>query len=67
MDSGFEQLNEGGIHEFIVIWNVEAHDPFVLQVIAKSLCQFATVCFLHDKNDVGPVDLFGRQQNSCAG
>ena len=51
------------IHEFVVVGNVEADDPFALQAGAEFPVQLGAVGLLHDEDDVGPLDLFGRQQH----
>ena len=51
------------IHELIVVGNVEADNPFAIQAGAEFPVQLVAVGLLHDEYDVGPFDLFSRQQH----
>jgi hypothetical protein len=61
----FEHPDQNRIHEFVVVWNVQADDPFAPQAGAEFPVQLAAVGLLHDEDDVGPLDLFGRRRHQA--
>ena len=62
----FQHPHQNRIHEFVVVWNVEADDPFALQAGTEFPVQLGAVGLLHDEDDVGPLDLLGRQRHARA-
>lgn len=61
-DFRLQQPNEGGIHEFVVIRNVQADQPPALERGAVFGLNLAPVRFLHHEDDIGPFDLFCRER-----
>ena len=62
----FQHPHQNRIHEFVVVWNVEADDPFALQAGTEFPVQLGAVGLLHDEDDVSPLDLLGRQRHARA-
>jgi len=61
--AAFEDPDQDGIHEFIVVRNVEANDPLAIQAGTEFPVQLVPVGLLHHEDDVGPFDLLGRQHH----
>ena len=57
-DPFFEHSHQDRVHKFVVIGNLEANYPLALQMRAKPTDQLIAMRLLHDKNYVGPIDLF---------
>lgn len=57
----FQQGYQFGLHEGVVVGDVEADDAGGLQVAAKAGLEAAAVDRLHDEDQVGPVQMLGRQ------
>ena len=53
------EFEERGIHEFVVVGNIETDHTLAVEMGTEVPRQLAAVRFLHDENDVGPFDLFG--------
>lgn len=49
-----EEFDEFGLHEFIVVRNIEADDPLPAQGRAEPPFQFGAMLFFHHHDDVGP-------------
>src|SRR5882672_8755308 len=45
----FQHPHQNRIHEFVVVWNVEADDPFALQAGTEFPVQLGAVGLLHDE------------------
>lgn len=50
----FQHRNEFGLHKFVPIWNIEAHDLFTPYVGRKTLRKFGLVRAFHDKDHLRP-------------
>lgn len=54
----FHQRDQFGLHEGVVVGDVEADDAGVLQMRPEPTLQPGAVGALHDEDDVGPFDQF---------
>ena len=58
---GLQQGDQLGLYEGVVVGDVEADHAGGLQVAAKAGLQAAAVDRLHDKDEVRPLQMLGRQ------
>ncbi len=56
-----EELDEVGIHELVVVGNVEDVDLFVGEFLAEGGEHARLVLFLHDQDEIGPADVTDSQ------
>lgn len=54
-----QQRHQFGLHEGVVVGDVEADDAGALQMGLEAALEFGAVGALHDEDDVGPFDQFG--------
>jgi len=55
-----QQLHKFRLHECVVVSNVQADHPGILEMSLKPPCQLAPMSFLHNKHDIGPFKQFWR-------
>ena len=60
--SRFEKPYEPRIHKLILIGNIEADDPLVIQGAPKFLLKLIPVRSLHDNDKISPLNQFDRQR-----
>ena len=51
-----------GLHEIVVVGDVEADDPLALQAPPEAALEFGAVGALHDEDEVGLVEVVGRDR-----
>ena len=57
-----QQGDQLGLHEIVVVGDVEADDALALQVFPEAALEFGAVGALHDEDDVGPGEVVGRDR-----
>lgn len=62
-----QQGDQFGLHEGVVVRDVEADDAGRLQVRSEAALEFGAVGALHDEDDVGPVEVVGVTGSSASG
>lgn len=55
-----QQGDQFGLHEGVVVGDVEADDAGVFQMRPEPALEPGPVSALHDEDDVGPVEMVGR-------
>ena len=58
----FKQSNQLRLHIVKLVRNIEAHDPLRGDMPSEFGAQAIEMRLFHNKNDVGPLDLFGRNR-----
>lgn len=61
----FQQGDQLGLHEIVVVGDVQAYDAGPLQMGLEPALEFGAVRALHDEDDVGPFEVVGRHQLLC--
>lgn len=56
----FEQPNKFGVHEVIIVGNIQTDNALSTQRIAEALLKLCPVLAFHHDDNVGPGDQFGR-------
>ncbi|MCS6625644.1 hypothetical protein N0B44_22275 [Roseibacterium beibuensis] len=57
-----QQRHQFGLHEGVIVGDVEADDAPALQVFAEAALEFGAVGALHDEDQVGLVEVVGRDR-----
>lgn len=55
----FQQCDQFGLHEIVVVGDIQADDAGPLQMGLEAVLEFGAVRTLHDEDDVGPVEVVG--------
>ncbi len=53
-----QKLNEFRLHKRIIVGNIHADNPGLLQMGFEASRQPGSMALVHDKNDVGPLEQF---------
>ncbi|WP_332686947.1 hypothetical protein [Devosia sp.] len=54
---GLQDFDQFGLHENVVVPDVEAYQALALELLLETLQQQPPVSPFHDENDVRPVDV----------
>ena len=65
-DLRLQEVDKLRLHELIVIGDAEADDALAAKLRAEVVGELALVLLLHNEDDLGPLDQFGRQRVVCA-
>lgn len=57
-----QQRRQLGLQEIVVVGDLEADDPLALQMGPETALEFGAVGALHDEDDVGLVEVVGRDR-----
>lgn len=55
LDFGAQQCYQRWVHEFVVVWNVEADHALVPKVSSEPSREFCFVSTFHHEDEVGPL------------
>lgn len=60
-----QEVDEGGIHEVVIVGNAENCDSFPLEHMTEFSIETLSMDFLHHDHDVSPCDLILREDSVC--